>query len=272
MAWKNNKKQRFNRAATDAARQLKRTVAEAIQAVTSNPAIIDAIVSDDSPESLYRRLVMSRDMPKVIEGLKNFDEHVAALNAAFDQMPAAPQNKEWVKAKLKHMVEVDQYSRGYDKEIFARHSYSDLEKEAFRMPHLLRAIAIDMKNTADMNELIGLWGWFTISQFGKEADSNAWLLVQHADYARDFQEKVLGLLEKLYPQGETSPANYAYLYDRVALSFNDAGKRKLQRYGTQLTRGEAGAMMPAPVEDPEHLDERRQQMGLKPIAEYLKRF
>jgi hypothetical protein len=272
MAWKNNKKQSFNRKATDADRQLKQAVAEAIKAVTSNPAIIDAIAVDANPEHLYRRLLMSRDMPKVIGDLKSFDEHVAALNAAFDQMPAALQDKEWVKAKLKHMVEVDQYSRGYDKEIFASHSYSDLEKEALHTPRLLRAIAIDMKNTADMKQLTGLWGWFTISQFGKEADSNAWLLVQHADYAHDFQEKVLGLLEKLYPQGETSPANYAYLYDRVALSFNEAGKRKPQRYGTQLTRGEAGKMTPAPVEDPEHLDERRQQMGLKPIAEYLKRF
>jgi hypothetical protein len=272
MARENNKKESFNRKAVDAGRQLKQEVARAIKAITGDPAIVEALASDDNSESLYRRLLMSRDMPKVIAALKSFDEHIAALNAAFDQIPAAPQDKDWVKAKLKHMVEVDQYSRGYDKEIFARHSYSDLEKEALHMPRLLRGIAIDMKNTADMKELTGLWGWFTISQFGKEADGNAWLLVQHADYAHDFQEKVLGLLENLYPAGETSPANYAYLYDRVALSFNNAGKRKPQRYGTQLTRGEAGKMTPAPVEDPEHLDERRKQMGLKPIAEYLKRF
>jgi hypothetical protein len=119
-----------------------------------------------------------------------------------------------------------------------------------------------------------VWGWFTVSLFGAEADRDAWLLVQHADHDHDFQEQVLDILEKLYPQGETSPANYAYLYDRISVAyvFNNCSPRNLQRYGTQMTRDEAGELKPFPVEDPTHLDERRLQMGLKPMAQYLKKF
>lgn len=201
---------------------------------------------------------MTEDVSKIVA---SYHDRISALEADFAQLPANPNDKEWVKAKLRHMVEIDQISRSLS------------GKSELREHILPRAIAIDEKNTAALKELIDIWGWFTISQFGEQADSDAWLLAQHADLDHDFQVKVLGVLEKLYPQGETKPAHYAYLYDRVAVSFvfNNNAVMGLQRYGTQLTRDAAGNWQPCPVEDPDHLDERRQQMGLKPMADYLNR-
>ena len=44
-----------------------------------------------------------------------------------------------------------------------------------------------------------------------------------------------------------------------------------QRYGTQFRPGESG-VEPAPLEDPDHVDELRSRAGLIPLAEYSKLF
>ena len=116
------------------------------------------------------------------------------------------------------------------------------------------------------------YSWFTISEWGKAADGNAWLLVQHADHDREFQQDILAKLEKLYPIGETRPDHYAYLYDRVATAFQDPAKRTLQRYGTQGKCIGPGKWEPFPIEDPDQVDARRASVGLPPLAEYIERF
>ena len=56
----------------------------------------------------------------------------------------------------------------------------------------------------------------------------------------------------------------AYLADRVL-----CGAGKKQKYGTQVTLKE-GEFTPKPIEDEEHVDERRKELGLEPLADYLK--
>jgi hypothetical protein len=87
-----------------------------------------------------------------------------------------------------------------------------------------------------------------------------------------FQRQVLAILEPLAAKGETNPKNYAYLYDRVASSFQNPAERKLQRYGTQGQCTGPGTWEPLPVENPDKLDERRAAIGLPPMAEYKKLF
>jgi len=111
-----------------------------------------------------------------------------------------------------------------------------------------------------------------VSVFGTQADKDAWLLVQHADRDSAFQNQVLSILEKLYPSGETNPANYAYLFDRVAVSWGDPTQTKPQRYGTQGKCTGPGSWAPLPAEDPQNLDNRRKEVGLGTEAEYILRF
>jgi len=211
----------------------------------------------------------SSDYPRVDEDIKAYDQHVAQLQKEFAKKPPAPDDKEWVKAKLQHMVDVDQYARGMT-ETPERRKYTDEERFEFnqRMPYP----AVDQENTADLKELLKIYSWFTISEFGWEADKNAWLLVQHADHDAPFQRQVLTILEPLAAKGETSPKNFAYLYDRVASSFQNPSERKPQRYGTQGMCSGPGTWEPLPIEEPEKLDERRATVGLPPEAEYQKGF
>lgn len=171
-------------------------------------------------------------------------------------------DKEWVKRKLKHMRDVDQLIRG----AFSSDKVAALSPEARK--HFFDRLnpqmaAIDAADTAELKELLKIHRWITISEFGKEADGNAWLLVQHADDDVAFQREVLAVLTTLYPKGETSASNYAYLWDRVAV--NTGNK---QRYGTQGKCVGPGAWEPHAVEDPPNLEARRKEVGLQTMDEY----
>jgi hypothetical protein len=101
----------------------------------------------------------------------------------------------------------------------------------------------------------------TISQVGKLAAGDAWLLAEHADDPL-LQLRVPRLMEPLVPKGELDNSSYALLYDRVMLPLT--GK---QRYGTQFTCDEKG-WRPLDLDDEGHVDARRKTLGMSSVAEY----
>ncbi len=122
---------------------------------------------------------------------------------------------------------------------------------------------IDEDNTAWLAEVIEQHGWPGKTEVGEDGAHSAWLLVQHADRNREFQKKCLELM-KAEPEGEVAGKDIAYLTDRVLCA-----EDKPQLYGTQLIQQD-GKMVPRPIEDEEHVDERRAAVGLQPLAEYIK--
>ncbi len=124
--------------------------------------------------------------------------------------------------------------------------------------------AIDVEHTQRMKEIVEHIGWPTRSRVGSHASDMAWLLVQHADHDRAFQQMCLDLM-KAQAAGEVSPANIAYLEDRVRV-----GEGRPQFYGTQFYADEAGNFGPRPIEDPDNVDERRKAVGLQPLSDYAR--
>lgn len=61
---------------------------------------------------------------------------------------------------------------------------------------------------------------------------------------------------------ESPPAAVAILEDRLRIA---AGRKQI--YGTQLVRVAGGKLEPAPLEDPKHVDLRRDAAGLPPLAQ-----
>jgi hypothetical protein len=121
----------------------------------------------------------------------------------------------------------------------------------------------DRKNLRWMKKVVAQHGWPGKSLVGAAAAQNAWLLVQHADADRDFQELCLKKIQAL-PRGEAEPRHIAYLTDRILL-----GRGKKQRYGTQAVIKD-GKAIPSPIEDEAKVDDRRKAVGLEPLADYLK--
>ena len=138
-------------------------------------------------------------------------------------------------------------------------------KSAFKDERALAQMkALDARNTARLKEIVAAHGWPGKSLVGEKAAHAAWLLVQHADADARFQRRCLELMEGL-PAGEVSAKDIAYLTDRVLLA-----EGKPQRYGTQFLKDASGKWVPKPLEDPEHVEERRKSVGLGSLADYAR--
>ncbi len=108
-------------------------------------------------------------------------------------------------------------------------------------------------------------GWVGKSAVGGQANLALWLVIQHAPL--ETQEKYLPLLKASVLQGESNGGNLALLEDRILMR-ND----KPQTYGSQFKFDEEkGANVFFEIGDPEHVNKRRQEVGLGPIEEYAKR-
>lgn len=167
-------------------------------------------------------------------------------------------SKELVKKQLQEMIDQDQLLRLKILQQMESNNSCNFDPEL-----VLEMEKLDKQNTNALKTILNTYSWINISSFGQEADHNAWLLVQHADHDIEFQKKVLGMLEKLYPLKETRPDHFAYLYDRVAKNEN-----RLQRYGTQGNIIN-GKWIPDEIENIEKLDAYRYTIGLPPYEQYL---
>ena len=121
----------------------------------------------------------------------------------------------------------------------------------------------DHENTIRLKAILTDRDWLDDSIDGEGAQSDGWLMIQHADRDPDFQRMMLARLEKYLDTTRLERATSALLWDRVAWKDNRA-----QRYGSQVTC-EAGQLVArGGVEDPANLDMRRAEMGLQPWHEY----
>lgn len=125
------------------------------------------------------------------------------------------------------------------------------------------AIGVDAAHTARMRAIIAQFGWPGRSLVGEDGAHTAWLLVQHADRDRGFQERCLELLAQAVARSEASAQDMAYLTDRVRVH-----ARRPQVYGTQL-RLENDRLTAGLIEDEANVDARRAEVGLGPLADYI---
>ncbi len=126
--------------------------------------------------------------------------------------------------------------------------------------------SVDTANLARVVEIVDAHGWPTPEAVGADGVNAAFLIVQHADLAT--QERMLPLVEAAYEAGDLPGQSYALLLDRVRVRRGEP-----QVYGTQTTPvgewedGEPGIL---PTVDDATLDARRAEVGLPPIAEYVR--
>jgi len=154
---------------------------------------------------------------------------------------------EELRAELVERAARDQAAR-----LSVRTGFAMMEWEALVAP-------VDRDNTARLREIIGRHGWPGRQLAGDDGAHAAWLLAQHAP--PHVQEECLPLLEDAVTRGDASPADLAYLRDRVLMHRGEP-----QLYGTQYLERD-GVLELWTVRDPAGLDERRAALGLSPEAE-----
>ena len=169
--------------------------------------------------------------------------------AALDSQ-TPPSSHPQLRSALLAMLERDQAVRG---RINSEGESPELLEEESR---------IDWRNTAQLRQILDEFGWPTQSMVGKDGARAAWLLAMHADHDTKFQRRCLDLMRAALKHDEVSALHVAYLTDRVRTR-----ERKPQVYGTQSGVID-GVRMYFPIEDLEHVDERRAEVGLPPLGEY----
>ena len=131
-------------------------------------------------------------------------------------------------------------------------------------PEQRAVIETDAADLARLRVIFQKYGFPSRALVGRGGVNNAWLLVQHASTDPAFMAKALERARPLMLSGDLPRPNYALLVDRVRLQ---QGKKQL--YGSQL-KGEPGHFETLPLDDPEHVDQRRSEMGMEPLADYIR--
>lgn len=198
---------------------------------------VDGLVGDTDLDALHAE-------PRWAAMVRTLRARVDALNRSLK----APD----LRRRLLEMVEEDQR---------ARDAWAAAKREESAWQALASKVAaVDAKNTAALRAAIANWDWPAKGIVGEDGAHAAWLLAQHADRDLPLQKEVLAKMKPLVRRGRVSAADYAYLYDRVAVA-----EHRRQRYGTQFDGTE-----PLPIEDPEHVDARRRAVGLSTLSDYRK--
>ncbi|WP_339928706.1 DUF6624 domain-containing protein [uncultured Brevundimonas sp.] len=123
--------------------------------------------------------------------------------------------------------------------------------------------ALDGRLTGELLPLVPEEGWFLPSVYGEQASSAAFLIIQHSTIEQ--WRRFVPVLEPLALAGEIDGQDFGLMYDRLAIN-----EGRPQRYGTQMTcKAGKWVIDYANLEDPEHADERRADMGFHwTLAEY----
>ena len=125
---------------------------------------------------------------------------------------------------------------------------------------------VDEDNTEFVRSLIQELGWIDAERFGRRTAEAAFLIVQHTSDMR-LMHTALPRIEADVKAGRLGGQSFALMYDRFQLNHG-----YLQRYGSQLATLKDGESVLMPLEDPDNVDQRRKEMGMGPLAEYLAYF
>lgn len=184
-----------------------------------------------------------------------------ALGAiAFAQSPIPPGTADSLIRELAIVEDADQFFR-QDME----HVQQKFGGDSREMKQLMRSMKeADSLNFVKVSAILEKFGWPGTEAIGFSANTTVFMVIQHANL--DQQDRYLPLMRKAVKEGKALASQLALLEDRVALLHHQK-----QRYGSQVAWDmKRNSYSLLPLEDPQHVDERRREVGLQPLKYYLK--
>ncbi|CAM1341704.1 DUF6624 domain-containing protein [Tenacibaculum aestuarii] len=191
------------------------------------------------------------------------------------------ENVLWEKLISEIKANKDEYEKDLDKPLVAildtiyqsdqgyRRQIGDIEekygRESVEMKAHWKLInETDSMNLIKIKKILDERGWLGPKVIGNQGNSTLFLVIQHSDL--ETQLKYLPMMREAVKVGNASASSLALLEDRVALR---QGKRQI--YGSQIGRDqETGEYYVSPLIEPENVNERRKEVGLGTIEEYIK--
>ena len=129
-----------------------------------------------------------------------------------------------------------------------------------RENNLIKYAKEDHRNQELIISIIEKCGMPTLNEVNQEQMNAIWLGLQHTE--SKYRIKYFPLIEKAVKNGDLSKEQYALMKDRILM---DEGKPQI--FGSQIKNGKL-----YDLQEPETVNERRKEMGLEPIEDYLRRF
>ena len=191
--------------------------------------------------------------------------------------------QEWSQVLNKVEANLDEFEKDFDKPLkeqleqihirdqMLRQLYRNVEekfgKESGEMKYFWQLVSEqDSLNEIEVIKVIEEKGWVGKSLVGGQANMTLWLVIQHAPLKT--QEKYLPLLKTSVLEGESNGSHLALLEDRIRMR-----NGKPQTYGSQITMDkESGNRMVYEIWEPQYVNQRRKEVGLGPIEDYVKRW
>ena len=123
---------------------------------------------------------------------------------------------------------------------------------------------VHRRNGDRLGEIVDAHGWPGVSLVQEDGAAAAWLLLKHAIGDPVLQRRCLPLVEAAAAVGEVPAWQPATLLDGIRFY-----EGRPQVYGSVFDWDELGEMAPWPIEDADGVDERREAVGLPPLAEQI---
>ncbi|WP_288423827.1 DUF6624 domain-containing protein [uncultured Spirosoma sp.] len=182
---------------------------------------------------------------------------VATMQTKVDRLEAEYDKP--LQAKLLAIYDDDQKDRQRIDGLGKKYGYNSKEVDK-----LWKTIAYkDSVNLLSVKAILDQYGWVGEDKVGPQANTTLFLVIQHADLAT--QQTYLPMMRKAVTDKKAEPSALALLEDRVAL-----GEKRRQTYGSQIGEDSTGTAYVLPLADPDNVDKRRAEVGLDPLADYVK--
>jgi VWFA-related protein len=136
---------------------------------------------------------------------------------------------------------------------------NDLSNEAFTK----RVSEASHRNNARLCQILKEFGWPSSALVGQDGMGAVFYLIRNSRQL-DLQVALLPLVIASVKQGDGQKRQVADLVDRMRV---DSGMKQL--FGTQVKVAN-GFLVLAPIEDEAHVDDRRKQFGMSPLAAHLR--
>ena len=204
-----------------------------------------------------------------------FGAVIALFTAVLVGNQAWPQSQDWeVEAQKKVDALIEKNGPGTDLNLQKRLLQMMEEDQAIRhklfdapadkQGEIVQALEEgDRERTAELKEIIQKHGWPTIQLVGIKASQAAAGIFNHSP-DHEFQGKMLPQLTRMVEQEEIVGSDLGHIIDKVLLS-----EGRPQLFGT-VFRFEGEFLIMEPVQDPEHLDQRRAKYLLPPMNIYIR--
>jgi hypothetical protein len=173
-----------------------------------------------------------------------------------------PEQNKPLQAELLVILQDDQKFRAQLKELQKK-----LSEDSNEVQELVEKIkTIDAANVSKVTAILDSRGWLGPEDIGAQASSALFLVIQHADLT--IQQKYLPMMRAAVKAGKARTADLALLEDRVAMR-----EGRHQIYGSQIRLNTAIQQhYIVPLDDPDNVDKRRTEVGLEPLADYVKKW